>query len=67
MDALARHKARKTLIEALTPTVESIEFFDVELGPGIVAHLAELCLTTLIAIDEAQDQLRRDQRLDDEE
>ncbi|MFV9505396.1 MAG: hypothetical protein AB4911_12640 [Oscillochloridaceae bacterium umkhey_bin13] len=60
MDAIAKHRVREILFAALTPVIHKIEQeTQAEIGPGIMAHLVEHSLTTLVAIAEAQAYLRQ--------
>lgn len=68
IDRLEEHTLRAELTQAIKSVLDKAATRGAlpELGPGTAAYIADCGLALLMALDDAQDQLRRDGMLNEE-
>lgn len=69
IDRLEEHTLRAELTQAVKAALDKAAGRGClpDLGPGIAAYMADACVAMLLAIDDAQEQMRRDGILNNEE
>lgn len=68
IDRLEEHALRGELTQAIKTVLDKAVGRGSlpELGPAVAAYMADACVAMLLAIDDAQEQMRRDGMLNEE-
>jgi transposase len=69
IDRLIEHRLRDDLSQAIKAVLEKAQSQGhmPEIGPAAAASMADACVAMLLALDDTQDQMRRDGLLSEEE